>query len=311
MTDPQDLQPAPQPVYVPYPPVGQPPRSPWWPLAIVIPVIVLVVAGVAALIVSATSSMTRHARDAAPSMSAPLRTTPVRTVTVPSVNQVHFNSILRHTFAPANSCALPAWSTEIVAMQAFTDAANGCFGLVWGKTLARVVLFDSPDDHVPASIGCPSNQPVLGFWTCARTTASNHRSMASILGGQTGPAVEWIARSAATRVAVDSGQRADVTALVAGVGGPTSALGIEYLRRQEAQRSCLTGGFVGMLVDHGITRAEADAAATSAAMWTGLADNPDVPIDGAKLTTWFQRGAAVRMTAPCGDAWRAPVDELP
>ncbi|KXO94400.1 hypothetical protein AXK57_21365 [Tsukamurella pulmonis] len=299
--------------YVPYPTGGgsvRPARrSSRGRIALIVIATISVVLLVVGFAVIGTMVISRTVQNSAAASTRTSLALPARTTTQPSVTQVHRNRILTKTLATPTACTLPTWSTDFDAMQAFADAANLCFGAVWGSTLPRVTLFDTPDDHPPASTGCPTTERTPGFWVCLRGSASNYPSMVRSAGNQSGSGIEWLARIAVTRVATDSGQRADLRALVASVGGPTSPLGTEYLRRESAQEACLTGATLGMLVDHGISVAELESAAAATALWFQLDDTRT--IDGDVLTTWFQRGAAVRTTAPCGDAWSAPVGELP
>ncbi len=319
MTGPHDTRPDRSPGFVPYEPYPAGPpqpagRSPRAQIALVVvltTVSFLVIAGLAAIAIFAIGAATKPSRTAAPTLDpAILRVPTTTTPAVPSVSQVRNHRILSKTLSTP-ACVLPAWSTSIGEMQAFTNAANDCFGRVWGTPMARITVFDSPGNVPPASTGCPSDKPLLGFWLCSGGTATNYTSMVSSIGGQTGSGLEWLARIAITRVAYDGGQRADVQALVQHVGGSATPLGTEYLRRQAAQRACLTGATLGMMVDHGISRADLDVAADAAGLWTNLDEQTGHKLAGAALTTWFNRGAAVRTTSPCGDAWSAPVDQLP
>ncbi|MGX9297554.1 hypothetical protein [Tsukamurella paurometabola] len=276
-------------------------------------VVVLLVVGAALIGTFAVRSALRDARDTSSprTVVASERIAATRTPVAPSVPQVRRNTILQKTLATPTPCALPGWSTSLAELQAFANAANGCFSRVWGTTLPPVVLFDTPDDVPPPSTSCPASTPVRGFWTCSLGTAVNYSSLVAGTGSQLASGIQWLAQAAATRVAVDAGQSHDIRALVRSVGGASSLLGTEYLRREAAQQACLVGGTLGMMVDHGITRAELDSAAAAAGLWTQLDDGAPHRLDSPLLVTWFQRGAAVRTTSPCGDAWTVPVDRLP
>lgn len=319
MTGPQETRPDQHAGFVPYEPYPAGPAQPAglsrkMQIALVVlitTVAFLVVAAVAAVAILAVGAATKPSRTAAPTLEpTTLHLPTITTPAVPTVNQVRFNAILSKTLS-APACTLPAWSTTLGGMQAFTDAANDCFGRVWGTRMPRITVFESTGNLAPASTGCPTDQPTLGFWVCSGGSATNYTSMVSSIGSQLGSGIEWLARIAAIRVSFDGGQRADVKALVTQVGGSATPLGTEYLRRQAAQRACLTGGILGMMVDHGISRADLDGAAAAAALWTDLDEATGHTLAGPALTTWFNRGAAVRTTSPCADAWSAPVDQLP
>ncbi|KXP08518.1 hypothetical protein HWD35_15205 [Tsukamurella tyrosinosolvens] len=319
MTGPHDTRPDQYPAFVPYEPYPAGPsqpagRSRGAQIALVVlitTVAFVVIAAVAAVAMIAVGAATKADRTAAPTITpATLHVPTITTPVVPTVNQVRSNAILSKTLSTP-ACTLPAWSTTLGGMQAFTDAANDCFGRVWGTRMPRITVFESSGNLAPASTGCPTDQPTLGFWVCSGGSATNYTSMVSSIGSQLGSGIEWLARIAAIRVSFDGGQRADVKALVTQVGGSGTPLGTEYLRRQAAQRACLTGGTLGMMVDHGISRADLDGAAAAAALWTDLDEATGHALAGPALSTWFTRGAAVRTTAPCADAWSAPVDQLP
>lgn len=319
MTDPHAGEPAQRPGFVPY----SGPAQDQYRQRLSKPAQIALVAGattvaflvVAAVVVAIGITASAVTRESASSVASPVRSTiTMPTVptapAVPSVVTVRNNSALGKVLKTP-VCRLPGWSTDLAGMQAFTDVANGCFGQVWGATMPRIVLFDAADDSAPRSAGCPQNDPTKGFWICSGASASNYRSMVASAGAQLGSGLEWLARVAVTRVTVDSGQSADLRALVTTSGGDSSPRGREYMRRHAAQRACLTGTTLGMLVDNGISRADLDLAAGETALWNRLDDDATVTLDGAALTRWFHRGAGSRTTVPCGDAWSVPIAEIP
>lgn len=306
--------------YAPREPAGYAPRRLRRPVRIALiagatTLVIALIAGVAVVLGLVASTVAREpAPRLAPGATVPTIATsrflpPTRAAGPPSVKQVLSNSIFATPIRASMSCDLPAWSTALAAMQTFADAGAACTRQLWNLSSERIEVFDTPDDIPPATTGC-LRKPVATYWNC-EVTALNYGAMVRYAGNRAGAAAQWLAMIAVDRAASELGNYREIKSLVSSVGGASTPLGLEYLRRQLAQRVCQSGVTVMRLVGHGITAADLPAAAENAEIWTVVAAENAPEAAPAVVRGWFDRGTTNPFPGTCKQAWTAPADQIP
>lgn len=227
----------------------------------------------------------------------------------PSVDQITTSSLFT-TALVTPRCALPAWSTDPAAIEAFSGAGTRCLEQVWRLPPNTVRVFSDPNGVAPGN-DCPVGWTIRTVSSCGSATFVNRDGIVAAAGNQAAAALQWLSLSVASRAESRSGVGTDVEALVRDAGGAPSPLGSEYLRREHMQTLCLSGSTIARLAGTAITEGDLERAAMDAATFTVVADLPDAPqLSRTNTRAWFDRGSRSPNQGPCGTAWTVPVDQI-